>query len=105
MSKAKGGRGECVCYPGVYAGDVLRPETRQQSELTQSLTTEDKGKPLVVVDVLNNGDHDLARLLEDLLVCVQRSKSVQLTRNVVVQTHKHRVNGGQPRLFVDPRVT
>ena len=105
MSKAKSGRRECVRYPRVHAGHVLRPGTRQQPELAHSCPPDDEGKPLVVVDVLDDGCHDLARLLEDLLVSVHGSQPVQLTGDVVVQAHKHRVNGRQSGLLVHPRVT
>ena len=65
---------------------------------------QDQRQELVVGDVLDDGRHDVPRLLEDDLVLPVVVDAPQLPGDPVVLPHHEQVDDGQHGLLIDPRV-
>ena len=65
-----------------------------QTVLPRSRRPDDQRKPFAVVDVLDDGAHDLAGLLEELLLCVTWPGLLKVVGDLVVQSCKHGVDDG-----------
>lgn len=69
------------------------------------LLAEEDGQPLVVGDVLERGNVDLARLLEATLIVPVRVQLQQGIGNLIVLSHQHDLDGGQTGVLVEATVS
>jgi len=68
------------------------------------MLTKNNGKPLIIRDVLELGDHDASRFLENSLVAPAGIERAEHSSDSVVLSHPHRVHHGQLGLLVDASV-
>ena len=105
MTKAVSSGREGVADARVHAAGVGHAFPWQQVVGLHRLLAQHQGKPLVVVDVLQDGHHDLAGQLEELLLAVARAEEAETSRDGVVEADPHRVRSSQTRLLVHSNVT
>ena len=78
---------------------------QDESVALHNVLAEDHGQELVVGDVLHDGGHDVARLLEDALVVPVRVDLSELGGDAVVFAQHDGVQRHQHHLLVDARIT
>lgn len=104
VTEAEGGRSKGVDDCRVNSRVISVPVAlllRQQTELLHHVFAEDDRQELVVGDVLNDGDVDSARLLEQRLVVPMWVNVRQLSGHSVVLASHQRVHAGEYELFIN----
>ena len=105
VTKAVSGGGESAADARIHAARVGHAFPWQQVVRRHSLRAQHQGKPLFVVDVLQDGHDDLAGQLEELLLAVTRATADQFTSDDVVEANPHRVCDRQTGLLVHSDIT